>query len=242
MKPCVKAYLLARRALLTGAGSLIAFFFPLTTSQANSAELYNASTLDMSGVKIAAGYPLGPAPATPMPGPVVPPSGFGSGISTPPPALRDLAPNNSDLLQQENRAGSGHNEPRSANTNPTVEPAGKTLKVEGTIQYDVSLAPISSQPGLSVVQSMNEALINSPRAAAIRSQFGIARTGFAYATQGPNPVMFFDRAPVSEQVTRIGPNLTIEPPWKLAFRLLSTKRLVDQTKLDLLAEPLELEI
>ncbi len=109
------------------------------------------------------------------------------------------------------------------------------MKVEGTIQYDVSLAPIASQPGLSVVQSMNEALMNNPRAAAIRAQFGIARTGYAYATQGPNPVMFFDRAPVSEQVTRIGPNLTIEPPWKLAFRLLSTKRLIDQTKLDLMS-------
>ncbi len=106
---------------------------------------------------------------------------------------------------------------------------------QGTIEYDVSLAPISSQPGLSVVQAMNDALMNSPRAAAIRAQFGIARTGYAYATQGPNPVVFFDRAPVSEQVTRIGPNLTIEPPWKLAFRLLSTKRLIDQTKLDLLA-------
>ncbi len=81
---------------------------------------------------------------------------------------------------------------------------------------------------------MNEALQNSPRAAAIRAHFGIARTGYATATQGPNPMVFMDRGIIAEQEERLGPTLTIEPPWKLAFRLLATKRLVEQTKLDLM--------
>ena len=108
----------------------------------------------------------------------------------------------------------------------------KTAQV--TIEYDVSLAPISSQPGLSVVRAMNEALMNSPRAAAVRAQFAIVRANYGYATQAPNPIVFMDRGMVAEQVFRLGPTLTIEPPWKLIFRLLATKRLVEQTKIDLL--------
>jgi cobalt-zinc-cadmium efflux system outer membrane protein len=118
-------------------------------------------------------------------------------------------------------------------TGPTP-PANAPEKV--TIEFNEGLAPVSNQPGLSAVEAMNEALRMSPRASAIRSQLAIARAGFALATQVPNPVMFYDRGLVAEQENRIGPNLTHEPPWKLAFRLLATKRLVDQTKIDLLTQ------
>ena len=123
-----------------------------------------------------------------------------------------------------------------SNTNNSNDASTENIKkkVEAVIEYDVSLAPVASQPGLTVIKSMNEALMNSPRAAAVRAQFGIARANYAYATQGPNPLMFMDRGLVAEQVTRIGPTLPIEPPWKLVFRLLATKRLVEQTKIDLL--------
>jgi len=78
--------------------------------------------------------------------------------------------------------------------------------------------------------------MNSPRAAAIRSQFGIVQAGYAAATQVPNPVFFFDRGMVAEQENRIGPILTSEPPWKLLFRLLIQKLTVDQSRFDLMTQ------
>src|SRR5262249_43893508 len=38
------------------------------------------------------------------------------------------------------------------------------------------------------------------------------------------------------QVNRIGPVSTFEPPWKLIFRLLIAKRLIAQTKIDLMTQ------
>jgi cobalt-zinc-cadmium efflux system outer membrane protein len=49
-------------------------------------------------------------------------------------------------------------------------------------------------------------------------------------------MFFFDRGLVAEQVNRMGPTLNVEPPWKLIFRLLVAKRLVAQTKVDLLTQ------
>jgi cobalt-zinc-cadmium efflux system outer membrane protein len=171
----------------------------------------------------ATGYIGRPAAPTSLPGPVVPPAGIESGIHQTIRSNPTFIPDNGD-----------HNPPMQDTAKSADNSAGERTKVQGTIQYDVSLAPISTQPGLSVVQSMNEALMNSPKAAAIRAQFGIARTNYAYAATGPNPIMFMDRGIMAEQEERLGPTLTVEPPWKLAFRLLSTKRLVDQTKIDLL--------
>lgn len=84
------------------------------------------------------------------------------------------------------------------------------------------------------MQSLDEALVKSPRAAAIRSQLQITTPAYAEAAAGPNPAFLFDRAPLGEQVRRVGPTFTIEGPWKLVFRLLATKRLVEQTKTDLM--------
>jgi outer membrane protein, heavy metal efflux system len=105
---------------------------------------------------------------------------------------------------------------------------------EQTIEFDTGLAPTSNLPGFSVVQALNEALTNGPQAAAVRSQFGIARSSYLMATQQTNPTFFLDRGLLAEQVNRIGPIMTETPPWKLYFRMLSAKRLVDQTKISLL--------
>lgn len=110
-------------------------------------------------------------------------------------------------------------------------PSGQT--VTGTIEYNAQ-PPAPSAAEVSMMQALNEALIRSPRAAAIRSQLQIAKSGLAAATVAPNPLFFMDRGPVAEQVKRIGPTLTIDPPWKLAFRLLAASRLYKQTKIDLL--------
>lgn len=162
---------------------------------------------------LAAGYPSRPQPSQTMP------DSFPSVPSTSPPAQEPpvlITPN--PLLDLP--------VPLEQNKPPA--------KV--TVEFNDMLAPISNQPGLSVVEALNEALKNSPRASAIRAQLPITRAGYATATQAPNPVVFMDRGLVAEQVMRLGPWFTVEPLWKLAFRLLSTKRLVDQTKLDLMAQ------
>jgi cobalt-zinc-cadmium efflux system outer membrane protein len=104
--------------------------------------------------------------------------------------------------------------------------------VSGTVQF--SEQPQGMGSGMTILQSLDEALVKSPRAAAIRSQLQITTAAYAEAAAGPNPAFLFDRAPLGEQVRRIGPTFTIEGPWKLVFRLLATKRLVEQTKTDLM--------
>lgn len=104
----------------------------------------------------------------------------------------------------------------------------------GTIEYTEDLAPRSTSSGLSVVQALNEALVNGPRAAAVRAQFAVARANFPAATQQSNPSFFYDRGLMAEQVNRLGPQITYDPPWNLLFRLLIANRLVAQTKIDLL--------
>jgi outer membrane protein, heavy metal efflux system len=179
---------------------------------------------NISGIKIAAGYPMIPAPSPGAPGAVVPPAGSSDTLSNP--VTPVIMPDNLESPIKNINPEKPNSQAASAETD--------RKKAEAVIEYDVSLAPVANQPGLSVVKALNEALINSPRAAAVRAQFAIARANYAYATQGPNPIMFMDRGLVAEQTMRIGPTLTIEPPWKLLFRLLATKRLVEQTKIDLL--------
>lgn len=119
---------------------------------------------------------------------------------------------------------------------PGLSPAGTSPAagpiVSGTIQF--SEQPKTMGSGMTILQSLDEALVKSPRAAAIRAQLQITTAAYAEAAAGPNPAFLFDRAPLGEQVRRVGPTFTIEGPWKLVFRLLATKRLVEQTKTDLM--------
>jgi outer membrane protein, heavy metal efflux system len=112
----------------------------------------------------------------------------------------------------------------------------KGQKVSGTVEYEEEVPDQSQYPPVKVVDALNDALINSPRAAAIRAQFGITQAGYATVTEVPNPIFFFDRGIVAEQENRIGPILTEEPPWKLFFRFLVQKRVVDQTMFDLMTQ------
>lgn len=78
----------------------------------------------------------------------------------------------------------------------------------------------------------DETLMQSPRAASARAQLGIARSGYAQALTFPNPSFFYlnDTAQLSRQ---IGASVPIEPPWKVAFRLLLTKAQIKQADLEL---------
>jgi outer membrane protein TolC len=78
----------------------------------------------------------------------------------------------------------------------------------------------------------NESLLNSPRAANIRAQLGISRAAYAQAVTLPNPSFFFlnDTAQLARQ---FGAVLPLEPPWKLAFRLLLAKAEVKQADFEI---------
>lgn len=122
---------------------------------------------------------------------------------------------------------------------PSVQIPTENAQNAATIEFDSGLTPPPPPPGtkgLTVVKSLNESLLQGPQAAAIRAQFAISRANYATASQGQNPLFFMDRGLVAEQVNRIGPNFIYDLPWKLYFRMLIAKRLVAQTKIDLLTQ------
>lgn len=94
------------------------------------------------------------------------------------------------------------------------------------------IAPLSGY--LSVNDVLNEALLRSPRAAAVRLMLDIQKSLYWQATVMPNPSFFRDEAPISEGVRRTGAIRTWDPPWKIAFRLLAAKRQVREQKLELM--------
>jgi cobalt-zinc-cadmium efflux system outer membrane protein len=91
----------------------------------------------------------------------------------------------------------------------------------------------TSQPVFTPLSAVfDESLLNSPRAANIRAQLGISRAAYAQALTLPNPSFFFlnDTAQLARQVGAIVP---IEPPWKLAFRVLLAKSQIKQTDFEI---------
>lgn len=87
---------------------------------------------------------------------------------------------------------------------------------------DTPLLPPIETP-LSIDQALNETLINSPRAMSIRLQLAIAKSALVRAKQLPNPTIFMDNGYKAEFTYRYGVSIPIEPPWKLALRVLSAK-------------------
>ncbi len=205
--------MLAASVLLSAANAMAAHAAPLEQSKLASAAAIPPNTTPVRGT-------YSPPSNSPSSGAISPPvtsPGLGSGDSfgNDMPSLRPMR------LPGQSDQGS-----------PTTDGQSGSGAVSGTIQFTEQ--PRGGGSGLSIVQALDEALIKSPRAAAIRSQLQITTANYADAAAGPNPGFLFDRAPLGEQVRRIGPTFTIEGPWKLVFRLLATKRLVEQTKTDLM--------
>lgn len=86
---------------------------------------------------------------------------------------------------------------------------------------------------MTIVEAMNETLANSPRASAVRLQLGITKSQLIRATELPNPTFFFDNGYKAEFTYRHGASIPIEPPWKLAFRVLSAKRQIRQVDFEI---------
>lgn len=109
--------------------------------------------------------------------------------------------------------------------------------VPGTQQTDIdALDATAGYAETSTTFSLNaafsETLLQSPRAESIRTQLGLSRAGLAQAFTFPNPsiVYFNDTA---QKATQIGASIPIEPPWKLAFRLLLARRQIGQAELEI---------
>lgn len=125
-----------------------------------------------------------------------------------------------------------------------AEPGGPgNTTVSAVIRYDVDADgkispsdPSRSGDGISIFNSLDEALAKSPRAAAIRALFPVAKSEFMRATEQASPQFNKDSGIAAEQTFRTGTIITVEPPWKLVFRLIVAKKFVDQQKLDLMAD------
>lgn len=126
--------------------------------------------------------------------------------------------------------------PSQAPSNDNKE--NSTVKTMGVIKFDVSSAnrrpPLTG--GLSIFRSLDEALVKSPRASAIRSFLPVTKALFARATEQPSAEFFYDEGVRAEQNRRLGAVFNWEPPWKLVFRLLVAKQTVGARKLELMAD------
>lgn len=113
----------------------------------------------------------------------------------------------------------------------------KKIKSLGVIKFDVSRREKRKvyKGGLSIFRSLDEALVKSPRAAAIRAYLPITKAMFARATEQPPAEFFYDEGVRAEENRRLGAVFNWEPPWKLVFRLLVAKQSVNAKKLDLMA-------
>lgn len=86
---------------------------------------------------------------------------------------------------------------------------------------------------MTIGQAMNETLVNSPRAAAVRFNLGITKSELIRATEMPNPTIFMDSGYKAEFTYRYGVTIPIEPPWKIVFRILAAKKQIKQTDFEI---------
>ncbi len=93
--------------------------------------------------------------------------------------------------------------------------------------------PIGPGDSLTIGQAMNETLINSPRAAAVRFNLGVTRSELIRATEMPNPTIFMDSGYKAEFTYRYGASIPVQMPWKLVFRILAAKKQIKQTDFEI---------
>lgn len=86
---------------------------------------------------------------------------------------------------------------------------------------------------VSMGQAMSETLMQSPRAASLRLQLGIAQSGLIRATEMPNPSIFMDNGYKAEFTYRYGVSVPVEPPWKMALRIIAAKKEIRRVDLEI---------
>jgi cobalt-zinc-cadmium efflux system outer membrane protein len=119
--------------------------------------------------------------------------------------------------------------------NPTLAYSKNTAqdeKIAAVVNNEPRLrGPIGNS--LSIDQAMDETLMQSPRAASIRLELGIAKSARIRATELPNPSFIIDNGYRAEFTYRYGVSIPIEPPWKLALRLIAAKKQIGLTDLQI---------
>lgn len=109
--------------------------------------------------------------------------------------------------------------------------------VSGSVTYEEQKNEnISGGAPLSIFSALDQALVKSPRAAALRALLPVTQSELARATEQPGPDWMYDNGVKAEQTRRTGVVFNWEPPWKLVFRLIAARRLIEHTKQDLLAQ------
>ncbi len=101
-----------------------------------------------------------------------------------------------------------------------------------TTKMPAELRPAINTRTLTLSQSLDESLTMSPRMEGVRALLGIARSSYAKASEMPNIGVYLAYNFGNAYLT--GASIPIEPPWKLAFRLLVAKHQVEQTKLQII--------
>ena len=114
------------------------------------------------------------------------------------------------------------------------QPLPVTLPPQEKGQSNELAANSKDAPVLHLIQALNEGLLKSPQVAAARAQLDITKALYAAATELPNPSFVRDQGAIAEQTIRLGVATTYVAPWKIAFKLLSAKRQVQQSKLEIL--------
>ena len=133
---------------------------------------------------------------------------------------------------------------------PLVEPASpSTTLLRPPLRVDANSAPVDTivgrraaddikesaildpLPVLSLSASFDQGLLNSPRMAGARALLGLAKSAYAQALTFPNPGIYLSNA--YQNNSFIGASIPIEPPWKVAFRLLVVKKQLEQTRLEI---------
>ena len=95
-----------------------------------------------------------------------------------------------------------------------------------------SVPQVGNPPGLlSLSASMDVSLIQSPRMSGVRALLGISKSAYAQALAMPNPGIYMSN--VWHNNYFFGATIPVEPPWKLAFRLLVAKHQVRQANLEI---------
>jgi outer membrane protein TolC len=89
----------------------------------------------------------------------------------------------------------------------------------------------SVQGPLSLSASLNTAFVENPRMAGVRSLLGITKSAYWQACVMPNPGIYM--SDVWHNNYFFGASIPVEPPWKLAFRLLVAKHQVKQANLEI---------
>lgn len=116
------------------------------------------------------------------------------------------------------------NEAMAATTPTTTDSTKDSVKDSAKSPANLLLLPAA----------FDEGLVLSPRTSAIRLQLGITKSNLIRATELPNPSIFMDNGYRAEFTYRYGFSIPIEPPWKLALRVILAKNQIKQTDFEIL--------